>query len=292
MLTDAEANTIRHAGYQADPDQRGISAPALLAIIRATAELLAARGGTMTAEAIAHALKESRGGPSLDEMEQLRQHIAAHGAMVAALGGQVTAVEADRDRYAAEVSTLREKVAALERTANELQRQRDHSNEAWEVATVEVGRLRQTRSVLEEENASPRARCANLEEAVKWCEAQQAGAERERENLSAEIATATAQLDEWRIAPGLLVTRVREARNGPPLDDPRCADSDVVIPIPSELAHELAAKALPVMESQATGYLARAEAAEKKLAELDMPPDRGCHCRLCKIAHERHYGEG
>jgi serine protease inhibitor ecotin len=140
------------------------------AIMTRTAELLAARGGTMTAEQVRDAL-QACGLSQAAWTDDLRQHTAVQGAGLAAARAALEASTTLYDERCAEVATLREKVAGLEADlANkdaayaELESDASQVREEMDVARAELARLKPSGQVAEDVKTLQMAWWADCEE--------------------------------------------------------------------------------------------------------------------------------
>lgn len=98
----------------------------VLAVASYTVDLVQARGGMMTGQAIDEAF--ARGGPSVDEENALRQHIAAQGATVATLQTKVAELEDDLEEKDKLIASGGE---ACDRLQAENDRLDSEAREAW-----------------------------------------------------------------------------------------------------------------------------------------------------------------
>jgi len=107
-------------------------------------------------------------------------------------------------------------------------------------STAAAERIRAHITALESELAALEMESATH---LEWMKEERARAEAAEK----ELAAVTAKLDEWRVAPGSMLDRVCEARNGP-----RDVGSEAeAVPVPSDLVQGLMARALPAMERAA-----------------------------------------
>jgi hypothetical protein len=112
-----------------------------LAIASQAAELLAARGGTMTAEGLAAALGVAQDDGQL-AMNDIRQHIAAQGAAVAMLRDLADLRGAEIDRLIGERDAARAALARETANSEAWRRRVEKAADALaDVATGEIGRL-------------------------------------------------------------------------------------------------------------------------------------------------------
>lgn len=137
-------------------------------IMTATAELLAARGGTMTAEEVDTALVRLQSQGESRSERALREHITAQGARIAALDAELEAERQKWEGASQNEAKAMEHISELEKSLENVRRERDE--------TLRIGKQFEAESRKHFEQS-----CTNLQRAEK--------AERERDNnqQSAEV---------------------------------------------------------------------------------------------------------